>query len=455
MKVKKQRRYTMRILVVDDNEQNRYMLQVLLEGHGYQVTPAGDGAEALEVARHDPPDMIISDILMPVMDGFALCREWKKDAGLKAIPFVFYTATYTDPKDEEFALSLGAERFIIKPQEPDVFVEMLREVFVNYETGRLVALCEPVEEEAVFFREHNDALIRKLEDKLVQLEETNRTLEREIAGRKQAEEALRKHREHLEELVEQRTQELRDAQVELLRGERLSALGQLTAALAHEIRNPLGTVRICIFSISDAIEREETLVSLGQVMERVERALQLAERNIVRCDNIIKELLDYASDQTLQLWPTKIDTWLGALLDELTLPQDVVCARELNAGVKVRIDGERLRIAVANVVKNALDALKGQGGPDKRLTVCTRMARGGSRLEIEIHDTGPGIPDDVFPKIFEPLFSTKTFGVGLGLPIVKNIMEQHGGGISILSQTAGDDKPGGTNVVLWLPLDSH
>jgi CheY-like chemotaxis protein len=199
----------MKLLIVDDNEQNRYMLQALLKGHRYQVASAGDGAEALQTARRDPPDMIISDILMPVMDGFALCREWKKDERLKAIPFVFYTATYTDPKDEEFALSLGAERFIIKPQEPDVFMDIVREVLENHETGRLVAPREPVGDETVFFREYNEVLIRKLEDKLAQLEEANRALERDIADRKRVEEELQEHREHLEKLVRERTAELR------------------------------------------------------------------------------------------------------------------------------------------------------------------------------------------------------------------------------------------------------
>jgi CheY-like chemotaxis protein len=199
----------MKLLIVDDNEQNLYMLQVLLEGHGYQVASARDGAEALELARRDPPDVIISDILMPVMDGFSLCREWKKDEGLRAIPFVFYTATYTDPKDEEFALSLGAERFIVKPQEPDVFMEMVQQVIKNGETGRLVALHEPEEGETTFFREYNEVLIRKLEDKLVQLEETNRALEREITEHEGAEEELKKHHSHLDELVRERTAELR------------------------------------------------------------------------------------------------------------------------------------------------------------------------------------------------------------------------------------------------------
>ena len=118
----------MTILVVDDNEQNLYQLQVLLGGNGYQVVTAANGAEALAKARQNPPDLIVSDILMPVMDGFALCREWKKDERLQAIPFVFYTATYTDERDREFALSLGAERFLVKPEEPEVFMRTIREV---------------------------------------------------------------------------------------------------------------------------------------------------------------------------------------------------------------------------------------------------------------------------------------------------------------------------------------
>ena len=166
-----------KVLIVDDNEQNIYMLQVLLQGHGYEVQSATNGAEALEKARRDPPDVIIADILMPVMDGFTLCREWKKDPQLQDIPFVFYTATYTDPKDEEFALSLGAERFIVKPVEPDVFVEMLQEVIAEHEAGVLAAPREPVEEEIVL-QQYSERLVRKLEDKMVQLQEANRSLER-------------------------------------------------------------------------------------------------------------------------------------------------------------------------------------------------------------------------------------------------------------------------------------
>lgn len=99
------------VLIADDLEENRYLLSALLQGNGYRVTAVANGVEALAAARRAPPDVIGSDALMPRMDGFALCREWMQDAALKAIPFVFYSATYTDPEDARFALLLGALRY--------------------------------------------------------------------------------------------------------------------------------------------------------------------------------------------------------------------------------------------------------------------------------------------------------------------------------------------------------
>ena len=181
-----------RILLVEDNEANLYLLETLLKSNGYETMCAAQGAEALEQARREPPILVISDILMPVMDGFSLCREWMKDERLQDIPFVFYTATYTDPSDEEFALSLGAARFIRKPTEPAEFMAVLHDVIQQVETGNLVAAHEPVVEEKAYFQEYNAALVRKLEDKLAQLEQANRALEQEIAERVRAEQELKR-----------------------------------------------------------------------------------------------------------------------------------------------------------------------------------------------------------------------------------------------------------------------
>lgn len=207
-----------RILIVDDKEENRYLLQTLLQGHGYEVATAIHGADALDKARLAPPDMIIADILMPVMDGFALCRAWKQDERLKTIPFLFYTATYTDERDRVFALSLGAERFIVKPSEPDTFMEIIRETFRGIGSPPAAPVGIPMgspEEESVYLKQYNEVLIRKLENKMEQLEKANGDLARDIILLKDAEENVRKLNEQLEKKVAERTAKLKDTMTRL------------------------------------------------------------------------------------------------------------------------------------------------------------------------------------------------------------------------------------------------
>ncbi len=126
-----------RVLIVDDKQENLYLLRALLQGHGCVVDEARHGAEALTRARETPPHLIISDLLMPVMDGYTLLRQWKADERLQTIPFVVYTATYTEPKDERLALDLGADAFIIKPVEPEPFMARIQEVLAKEARGEL------------------------------------------------------------------------------------------------------------------------------------------------------------------------------------------------------------------------------------------------------------------------------------------------------------------------------
>jgi signal transduction histidine kinase/CheY-like chemotaxis protein len=166
------------ILVVDDKIENRYMIESLLKGDEFQLISANNGIEALELAHNNLPDLVISDILMPVMDGFTLCKEWRKDEVLKKIPFIFYTAAYTNPEDIKYALKLGADRFLIKPQEPEEFLTEIKQVLKEFESGELKPSADSDRNELQSLREYNSILFRKLEDKLFQIELDERKLKR-------------------------------------------------------------------------------------------------------------------------------------------------------------------------------------------------------------------------------------------------------------------------------------
>jgi PAS domain S-box-containing protein len=187
-----------KILIVDDNSDNIYMLESLLKAYNMDVVTAQNGKEALEKAHANPPDLIVADILMPVMDGYTLCKKWKADKKLKSIPFIFYTATYTDPKDEKFALSLGAERFIIKPQEPETLINILKDV-IDKELVIKSSATRPLGTEMEFFRQYNDVLFRKLEKKMLDLSLANQKLEREIAEHSKTGEKLLRLAQAIEE----------------------------------------------------------------------------------------------------------------------------------------------------------------------------------------------------------------------------------------------------------------
>jgi PAS domain S-box-containing protein len=207
-----------RILVAEDNPEARYFLEVLLKQQGFDVMSAPNGAEAFESALMTPPELIISDILMPVMDGFTLCRKWKADERLKNIPFVFYTATYTGSKDEEFALSLGADRFILKPQEPEAFIALLAEVL--QEKGRIKPpSTRPLGEEMEFFRHHNAILFNKLEKKMADLETVNQQL-------KFKEDALHRDEEFLDSIIENIPNMIFVKEAETLRFVRFNKAGE-------------------------------------------------------------------------------------------------------------------------------------------------------------------------------------------------------------------------------------
>ena len=263
----------------------------------------------------------------------------------------------------------------------------------------------------------------------------------DVTVRNEAVAALRQANDELEQRVQERTAELRAAQDTLLRNERLSTLGQLTATVSHELRNPLGVILASIPLLRDGLEKEAP---------RAWRSLDRVERSVIRCDRIIEEMTDYTRIRDLEPEFTRIETWLSKVLDEQTIPSGIQLRQEFHLpGVMVPFDPDRLRRAVINVFDNACQAMTGEvdaGTVETEHTLTVRTNQANGRIEMIFEDTGPGIPPELSTKIFEPMFSTKSFGVGLGLPVVNQIMEQHDGGIEIESEDGR-----GTKVCLWLP----
>lgn len=163
----------MSILVVEDNEDARVLLQQALTASGFEVAVAGNGIEALAQARIALPHLIISDILMPEMDGFALCRELKRDQQLRDIPFIFYSATYVEPKDAELARQLGADRFVIKPQEISELLRIINEVLERAAGSTEADSDTPDLEDFELYR---NRLASKLDKKVRELESERKLL---------------------------------------------------------------------------------------------------------------------------------------------------------------------------------------------------------------------------------------------------------------------------------------
>jgi signal transduction histidine kinase len=239
------------------------------------------------------------------------------------------------------------------------------------------------------------------------LEAANHDLHREIADRKRAQEAL-----------EEKTRALEAAQEELVRRERLAILGQLAGSVSHELRNPLGVIKNSVYYLNLVLPEDE----------RVRRHLAILDRQVATATRIISGMLDFARSTPPARESTDVNTLVRDGINRLRPPATIRVVRDLAEELRpVMVDADQLRVVLDNLLSNAVQAMP-DGGV---LTVRTRGQDG--RVEISVEDTGPGIAPDHLERIFEPLFTTKSQGIGLGLSLSKRLTEANEGALRVES----------------------
>jgi len=413
----------MRILIVDDNKENLYLLESMLKGIGYEVVLAGNGAEALEKLRTKSVDMIISDVLMPVMDGFKLCKEVKGKDELKNIPFIFYTATYKDEKDEKFALKLGADKYIMKPAEPEKLIKIIQGVIGDVEKGKFEPKEPALAEEKEVLKLYSERLVNKLEKKMLDLE-------KEITVRTQAEEALKKAQDELELKVAERTKELMQANLRLKELDRLKS--KFIASMSHELKTPLNSIIGLTGIILQGIS--------GEITEVQRKELTMVKNSADHLFSLISDIIDVSKIEADQI---------ELAIEELDLAELIQGVRDSfktsvdEKGLKISLetperliiksDSRRAKQVIINLVSNAVKFTdKGE--------IAINAAKKDKGVEVSVADTGIGIKKENMKMLFKqfsqfpPEGRLVVEGTGLGLYLSKKIAALLGGEIKAKSE---------------------
>jgi signal transduction histidine kinase len=275
---------------------------------------------------------------------------------------------------------------------------------------------------------------------------------RDITERKRAEAALTEYSERLEEMVEARTQELQAAQEQLVRQEKLAMLGQLAGSMSHELRNPLTT-------ISNAVYYLKMVLAGDEADETIQEYLDIITSEVRDASKIISDLLDFSRIRPADKEKIAVSDLVARVLEKRPAPEGVEVKFEIATGLPALfVDARQIQQVLVNLVTNAFQAMTtsslrrepavepsaetAEGG---EMTIRADMV--GEQVRISVTDTGHGISDEHLSKLFDPLFTTKAKGIGLGLTISKTLVEANGGSIAVQSQEGI-----GTTLTILLPM---
>ena len=250
------------------------------------------------------------------------------------------------------------------------------------------------------------------------------------------EQSLNGYYEQLEDEVDRRTKDLEEAQEKLIRSERLAAVGELASGVGHELRNPFNVIRNCVYLLNMTLD--------GKANEETLNTLKLLDQQVDISNRIVSDLLTFTRVQRPALAKVDLNGLVRESLSWVAVPEDITVLDDLTGGsAQTMVDAEQVGRAFANIVANAVQSMTGKGE--------LRLSSGidGDCVWVKFEDTGCGISEENLEKIFEPLFTSKPKGIGLGLAITKRLIEQNSGAIEVTSEVNR-----GTAFTVRLPLQN-
>ena len=413
------------VLIAEDSHTQALRLQNTLEKNGFSVTVANNGREALDALARMRPALVISDVQMPEMDGYELCRRVKADPALRDIPLILLTSL-SSPQDIIRGLECGADNFVVKPYGNDFLLARIRTVLANRNLGA------PADGSSVpiYFAGKRYEITADRRQILNLLLSTYETAVRTNADLIAAHEALKA------------------AQAQLIEAEKLLTVGRLAAGVAHEVKNPLAIIEMGVDLLATKPDAETLDMLVGEMKESIKRA-----------NNVIAGLMDVSaageSGMKLVAIDSVIDRVLAGLEPAISRSKVEVSKDYAPSLPACRIDVAKIEQVISNVISNALQEMPDGGKLDisaspKVLSQAGvnfeagdrsgfRFRAGDTAIIVEVRDTGGGIPPGNLTKVFEPFFSTKPTGkgMGLGLTVARKFMELHGGRITMANGEHG------------------
>ena len=382
-----------KVLLVDDEPTQMDLMKLNLEqiDPSFSIILALTPADALKLMSDHPIDCIVSDYIMPKMNGTELCIKIKKTMN---IPFIIYTARGSE-EVASAAFAAGVDDYVMKEPNLAHYIILAKRIRHSVEKSRAEAVIASTN--------------RKLTNTNLDLQESNTQIT-------MAKEVIQEHANKLEGMVENGKAKLRDSEERLRRLEQMNTISRIGATVAHDLRGPL-------MSISQATEmaREKQELSdkmLVLIADNTKRSLHMIEqlREGTREVKVVKEKLDLSS-------------LVKSSVEGSSKPENINLDLHLDDGLKeVFVDPDLIRRVLENLVRNGVEAMPDGG----RLTVSSK--RDGEYVVIEVSDSGIGIRKEDSTHVFEPMFTTKKGGYGLGLYFVRMAVEAHGGDVSFKSR---------------------